>query len=52
MIVGHDGTTIYLLSNEEHFAYDLWAYWANRLRRQLPSDTVIRQLNGEWFAYL
>lgn len=52
VIVGHDGAMLYLLSNEEHFAYDLRTDWAKRLRQQLPSDTVIRQLNGEWFADL
>lgn len=52
VIVGHDGTMLYLLSNEEHFAYDLRTDWAKRLRQQLPSDTVIRQLNGELFADL
>ncbi|MGI1805453.1 hypothetical protein ACRPK8_06910 [Exiguobacterium sp. TDN 0502] len=52
VIVGHDGTMLYLLSNEEQFAYDLRTDWAKRLRQQLPSDTVIRQLNGEWFADL
>ncbi|KOP29148.1 hypothetical protein ADM98_09590 [Exiguobacterium sp. BMC-KP] len=51
VIVG-DGTMLYLLSNEEQFAYDLRTDWAKRLRQQLPSDTVIRQLNGEWFADL
>lgn len=52
VIVGHDGAMLYLLSNEEHFAYDLRTDWVKRLRQQLPSDTVIRQLNGEWFADL
>lgn len=52
VIVGHDGAMLYLLSNEEHFAYDLRTDWAKRLRQQLPSDTVIRQLNGELFADL
>lgn len=52
VIVGHDGGMLYVLSNEEHFAYDLRTDWAKRLRQQLPSDTVIRQLNGEWFADL
>ncbi|WP_029341476.1 suppressor of fused domain protein [Exiguobacterium acetylicum] len=52
VIVGHDGEMLYLLSNEEHFAYDLRTDWAKRLRQQLPSDTVIRQLNGELFADL
>lgn len=52
VIVGHDGTMLYLLSNEEHFAYDLRTDWAKRLRQQLPNDTMIRQLNGELFADL
>ncbi len=52
VIVDHDGTMLYLLSNEEQFAYDLRTDWANRLRQQLPNDTVIRQLNGEMFADL
>ncbi|QZY88114.1 suppressor of fused domain protein [Exiguobacterium acetylicum] len=52
VIVGHDGTMLYLLSNEEHFAYDLRTDWAKRLRQQLPNDTIIRQLNGELFADL
>ncbi|WP_214804728.1 suppressor of fused domain protein [Exiguobacterium sp. s46] len=52
VIVGHDGTMLYLLSNEEPFAYDLRTDWAKRLRQQLPNDTMIRQLNGELFADL
>lgn len=52
VIVGHDGGMLYVLSNEEHMAYDFRTDWAKRLRQQLPNDTVIRQLNGELFADL